>query len=120
MSDPHQDGLKIFVKRAYEDATPVDGYRVFVDRLWPRGRSNEILEVSQWARDIAPGAALRKWFGHKPERWEAFQQRYRHELDAEEPQQRMRRMRCLLADANRLPIPLVYGAKDEEHNRASL
>jgi uncharacterized protein YeaO (DUF488 family) len=76
--------LTIFVKRAYEDATPEDGYRVLVDRLWPRGRSKEILALGQWTRDVAPSAALRKWFGHKPTRWEAFQPRYRLELDAEE------------------------------------
>jgi uncharacterized protein YeaO (DUF488 family) len=107
--------LKIFVKRAYEDATPKDGYRVLVDRLWPRGRSKEILALGQWARDVAPSAALRKWFGHKPARWEAFQQRYRLELDAEEQQQRMR---SPLTEAKGQPITLVYGAKDEEHNQA--
>lgn len=114
---PHakRTSLKIFVKRAYEDATPEDGYRVLVDRVWPRGRSKEILTLSQWARDVAPSAALRKWFGHKPTRWEAFQQRYRLELDAEEQQQRMR---SLLAEAKEQPITLVYGAKDEEHNQA--
>lgn len=114
---PHakSKGLKIFVKRAYVDPAPDDGYRVLVDRLWPRGRSKEALTLDEWAPDIAPSAALREWFGHKPERWEVFQQRYRHELDAEEQQQRMRR---LLADAKGRPITLVYGAKDEEHNQA--
>lgn len=114
---PHakRKSLKIFVKRAYEDATPEDGYRVLVDRLWPRGRSKEILALGQWARDVAPSAALRKWFGHKPARWEAFQQRYSLELDAEEQQQRMR---SLLAEAKGQSITLVYGAKDEEHNQA--
>ena len=60
---PHakRKSLKIFVKRAYEDATPEDGYRVLVDRLWPRGRSKETLALGQWARDVAPSAALRKW-----------------------------------------------------------
>jgi uncharacterized protein YeaO (DUF488 family) len=105
----------IFLKRAYEDATPEDGYRVLVDRLWPRGRSKETLALGQWARDVAPSAALRKWFGHKPQRWEAFQQRYRRELDADEQQQRMRR---LLVDAQGQSITLVYGAKDDEHNQA--
>lgn len=115
MSHAKHESLKIFVKRAYEDAAPEDGYRVLVDRLWPRGRSRGTLALGQWARDVAPSAALRKWFGHKPARWEAFQQRYRHELDAEEQQQRMR---SLLAEAKGQPITLVYGAKDEEHNQA--
>jgi len=108
-------GLKIFVKRAYEDATPEDGYRILVDRVWPRGRSKETLALGEWARDVAPSAALRKWFGHKPARWEAFQQRYRRELDTDEQQQRMQ---SLLDDAKGQPITLVYGARDEEHNQA--
>lgn len=108
---PHakRKSLTIFVKRAYEDAAPEDGYRVLVDRLWPRARSKEILALGQWTRDVAPSAALHKWSGHKPTRWEAFQQRYRPELDAEEQQQRMR---SLLAEAKGQPITLVYGAKD--------
>jgi uncharacterized protein YeaO (DUF488 family) len=108
-------GVDIVVKRAYEDATPADGYRVLVDRVWPRGRSKEVLALGEWARDIAPSAALRKWFGHLPDRWEAFQQRYRGELDTEEQQQRLR---ALLANAKGQTITLIYGAKDEEHNQA--
>lgn len=115
MAHAKRTSLKISVKRAYEDATPEDGYRVLVDRLWPRGRSKQTLALGQWARDVAPSAALRKWFGHKPTRWDAFQQRYRVELDAEEQQQRMR---SLLAEARGQPITLVYGAKDEDHNQA--
>ncbi|SHJ36261.1 DUF488 domain-containing protein [Paraburkholderia terricola] len=115
MPHSNRDGLRIFIKRAYEDAAQGDGYRVLVDRLWPRGRSKERLALDQWARDIAPSTALCEWFGHKPERWEVFQQRYRHELDAEELRGRMR---SLLADAKGQPITLVYGAKDEEHNQA--
>ncbi len=108
-------GVNIFVKRAYEDATPADGFRVLVDRVWPRGRSKEVLALGEWARDIAPSAALRKWFGHLPARWDAFQQRYLDELSTEEQQQRLR---ALLADAKGQTITLVYGAKDEEHNQA--
>lgn len=106
---------KIFIQRAYEDPTPRDGYRVLVDRIWPRGRSKETLELDQWVRDLAPSASLRKWFGHDPKRWVVFQQRYRIELDAQEKQEQIQR---LLADANGRPIALVYGAKDEEHNQA--
>ncbi len=107
--------MNIFVKRAYEDATPADGFRVLVDRVWPRGRSKEVLALGEWARDIAPSAALRKWFGHLPARWDAFQQRYLDELSTEEQQQRLR---ALLADAKAQTITLVYGAKDEELNQA--
>ena len=107
--------VKIFIKRAYEDAAPQDGYRVLVDRIWPRGRSKETLALDQWMRDLAPSADLRKWFGHDPKRWEIFQQRYRSELDSEEMQEGMRR---LFAEADGRSITLVYGAKDEKHNQA--
>jgi uncharacterized protein YeaO (DUF488 family) len=106
---------KIFVKRAYEDATPEDGYRVLVDRLWPRGRSKAALELDQWVRDLAPSVGLRKWFGHDEKRWDVFQQRYRNELDSEEMRACIRR---LLSDADGRAITLVYGAKDEDHNQA--
>jgi uncharacterized protein YeaO (DUF488 family) len=115
MSHTKSKELNILIRRAYDDVTPHDGYRVLVDRVWPRGRSKETLALDQWARDIAPSAELRKWFGHEPERWETFQQRYRSEL-AEPAQQE--RMRSLVADAHGRTITLVYGAKDEEHNQA--
>ncbi|TAL92916.1 MAG: DUF488 family protein [Paraburkholderia sp.] len=106
---------KIVVKRAYENATSEDGYRVLVDRLWPRGLSKTALELDQWERDLAPSTELRTWFGHDPKRWDVFQQRYRSELASEEQQERMRH---LLAEADGRTITLVYGAKDEEHNQA--
>ncbi|NMM39133.1 MAG: DUF488 family protein [Glaciimonas sp.] len=115
MPHANRTQLKIFIKRAYEDAAPADGFRVLVDRLWPRGRSKETLELDQWARDLAPSANLRKWFGHAPKRWDAFQQRYRSELEAEEKQEGMR---DLLAAADGRSITLVYAAKDEQHNQA--
>ncbi|HJV00626.1 MAG TPA: DUF488 domain-containing protein [Burkholderiaceae bacterium] len=105
----------ILIKRAYDDASPDDGYRILVDRVWPRGRSRETLALAQWMRDIAPSDALRKWFGHDPQRWEAFQQRYLAELHTDE---QLQRMRSLLADAAGQPVTLVYGAKDPEHNQA--
>ena len=107
--------LQIFIKRAYENPTLEDGYRVLVDRVWPRGRSKVALALDQWASDLAPSTTLRKWFGHDPKRWEAFEQRYRSELASEEQQERMRR---LLSDSAGRPISLIYGAKDENHNQA--
>jgi uncharacterized protein YeaO (DUF488 family) len=106
---------KISIKRAYEDAAPADGYRVLVDRMWPRGCSKATLKLDQWARDLAPSPDLRKWFGHDPERWDHFQESYRSELRAEEQQERMQH---LLAEADGRAMTLVYGAKDEEHNHA--
>ena len=68
------------LKRAYDDPAPDDGYRVLVDRLWPRGRSKERLRLDDWARDLGPSTQLRTWFGHDPARWEEFRRRYRAEL----------------------------------------
>lgn len=107
--------MKILVKRAYEPAEPDDGYRVLVDRVWPRGRTREQLAIDEWAREIAPSAGLRKWFGHDPKRWPEFRQRYVDELHAAEQRRRLRELR---EAAGRGPMTLVYGAKDTEHNQA--
>lgn len=80
-----------------------------------RGRSKAALALDQWESDLAPSTTLRKWFGHDPKRWEAFEQRYQSELASEEQQERMRR---LLSDSRGRPISLIYGAKDENHNQA--
>ncbi|HEX6929181.1 MAG TPA: DUF488 family protein, partial [Gammaproteobacteria bacterium] len=70
----------IRLKRAYDAPSQGDGYRVLVDRLWPRGRSKADLALDEWCRDVAPSDALRKWFGHDPARWTEFRRRYRIEL----------------------------------------
>lgn len=102
-------------KRAYEPAAASDGYRVLVDRLWPRGVKKEALRVDLWAKDVAPSPSLRRWFGHDPGRFREFSERYRAELRADPA-------RALLAElvrrAGRGPVTLVYGARDEEHNGA--
>jgi uncharacterized protein YeaO (DUF488 family) len=103
------------IKRAYEEPERTDGYRVLVDRLWPRGVKKEALELDAWAKDLAPSPDLRRWFGHEPDRFHEFARRYATELRA--PQ-----ARTLLADlAHRAAVgtvTLVYGARDEEHNGA--
>jgi uncharacterized protein YeaO (DUF488 family) len=115
MSNTHNKHSTISIRRAYDEPSSEDEYRVLVDRLWPRGRSKETLKLDQWARELAPSTELRNWFGHDPQRWEIFQQRYRSELALEEMQQQMQ---LLLANAKGKPITLVYGAKDELHNQA--
>jgi uncharacterized protein YeaO (DUF488 family) len=105
----------VSIKRAYEDPAPEDGYRVLVDRVWPRGRTKEALAFDEWAKTLAPSAKLRKWFGHDPKRWHDFQQRYREELAG--PAQR-ERLKSLITAAGDRPLTLVYGAKDEQHNQA--
>jgi uncharacterized protein YeaO (DUF488 family) len=70
------------IRRAYEDPLPDDGYRVLVDRLWPRGVKKEALQLDLWAKDLAPSPELRQWFGHDPARFRDFAKRYRAELRA--------------------------------------
>jgi uncharacterized protein YeaO (DUF488 family) len=106
---------EIRIKRAYENKSPDDGYRVLVDRVWPRGRDRKALGLDSWARDLAPSNELRKWFSHDAARWDEFQQLYREELSSDARQEQMRQ---LLAAAKGHPITLVYGAKDTEHNQA--
>lgn len=105
----------IRVQRAYDEPTPDDGYRVLVDRVWPRGRSKQQLRLDAWARDLGPSAELRKWFGHDPARWAAFQERYRLEL-AEPGRAQM--LDALAERARHGPVTLVFGARDAEHNQA--
>jgi uncharacterized protein YeaO (DUF488 family) len=103
------------IKRVYEEAEPSDGYRAFVDRLWPRGLSKETFKFDAWYKDLAPSAELRTWFCHKVEHWEQFKDSYRSELHAPGQQARMRE---LLAAAGKQTITLLYAAKDTEHNQA--
>lgn len=107
--------LKVQIKRAYDAAAPEDGYRVFVDRLWPRGVSKADFKFDDWCKDLAPSPALRTWFGHKVEHWEQFRASYESELRSPE---QVTRMRELIAGASGALITLVYAAKDTEHNHA--
>ena len=84
---PTRDALihmspRIWIRRAYEPPSLVDGHRVLVDRLWPRGISKTELRIDTWARDVAPSDELRRWFGHDATRWNEFRTRYRRELEA--------------------------------------
>ncbi|WP_050727482.1 DUF488 domain-containing protein [Vulgatibacter incomptus] len=107
--------MSLRIKRAYEDPSPSDGYRVLVDRVWPRGKTKESVAIDVWMRDVAPSTELRKWFGHDPNRWADFRTRYLEELRHEPA----RALVAELADrASRGTLTLVYGAKDEEHNQA--
>lgn len=105
--------MSIAVKRIYEPATKADGYRVLVDRVWPRGVKKEDASLDVWAREVAPSTALRQWFGHDPARWEGFRHRYASELDA-----RAAFWQPLATRAERHRVTLLYGARDEEHNQA--
>ena len=105
--------MSIVVKRIYEPASKTDGYRVLVDRLWPRGVKKEDAALDAWAKELAPSTALRNWFGHDPARWEGFRHRYAGELD-----ELASFWRPLVVHAERHRVTLLYGARDEEHNQA--
>ena len=100
------------IKRIYEPANPNDGYRVLVDRLWPRGVSKERAALDEWAKDIAPSTDLRKWFAHDPQKWTEFTRRYRLELQGNPAWPELQ------AIARQKALTLVYAAKDEVHNEA--
>jgi uncharacterized protein YeaO (DUF488 family) len=101
------------LKRAYEPAAATDGYRILVDRLWPRGVSKAKAAIDAWMKDIAPSAELRRWFGHDPEKWREFRRRYQQEL-----QSRPDLVSEIATLASRRRVTLVYGAHDELHNDA--
>jgi uncharacterized protein YeaO (DUF488 family) len=107
---------KVLIKRAYEKYAKADGFRVLVDRVWPRGMTKEALHVDTWARDIAPSTPLRQWFGHDPAKWPEFRKRYKRELQSPDT---LQRVKDVIAQAGKVStITLVYSAHDELHNQA--
>ena len=105
--------MDVRLKRAYEPVATADGYRVLVDRIWPRGVTREEAHLDEWARELAPSTVLRRWFGHDPARFEEFRRQYTEELAAQEGKLRELRRR-----ARRETLTLVYAARDTEHNDA--
>jgi len=112
-SPPDDHSGEVRLKRAYEAPSLEDGCRFLVDRLWPRGVSQDSLALTAWLKDVAPTDALRRWFGHEVARWETFRRRYTEEL-ASRPEA-LRPLREALA---RGPVTLVYAARDPDHNQA--
>jgi uncharacterized protein YeaO (DUF488 family) len=105
--------LSVRIKRVYEPAEPADGYRVLIDRVWPRGISRERARIDEWDKELAPSTELRKWFGHDPARFDEFRRRYRDELRPHADD-----LDKLCTRAGKGPLTLVYGARDEQHNDA--
>lgn len=104
--------MTVALKRAYEPPADTDGTRVLVDRLWPRGVAKAGARIDLWLKDVAPSTELRKWFGHDPDKWPAFQQKYRAELKGSPALAELRKL------VRQGPVTLVYSAKDELHNDA--
>lgn len=105
--------MDVRLKRAYDPAAPSDGYRVLIDRLWPRGVSKQEAHLDEWEKDLAPSTELRQWFGHEPDRFAEFRRRYIDELRRQRP-----RLAELRRRAREGTLTLVYSAHDSEHNDA--
>ncbi len=103
----------IQIKRTYDSPARGDGRRILVERLWPRGMKKEALGADAWMKKVAPSTALRKWFGHRVERWEEFRRRYRDELDVD-PEA----WRPILDASKSGTVTLLYSAHDTLHNGA--
>jgi uncharacterized protein YeaO (DUF488 family) len=102
------------IKRIYEPAAEDDGMRVLVDRVWPQGITRFDARIARWDREVAPTIELRRWFGHRPERWEEFQRRYRSELTHNPAVTELRKL------GKAQSVTLLYAARDTQHNHATV
>lgn len=106
---------RIRTKRIYEPPSRDDGARILVDRIWPRGLRKEAASLDLWLKEIAPSTSLRKWYGHKPERWQEFKKRYEAELA-----DRQAELEQLIGFVRKGAVTLLYAAHDEERNNAEV
>jgi uncharacterized protein YeaO (DUF488 family) len=104
----------IKIKRAYDEASEDDGYRILVERLWPRGVTKERAALDLWLKDVAPSTDLRKWFHSHPDDWEEFRERYWRELNGKNDD-----IALLMKQAEESIVTLIYSARDREHNAAT-
>ncbi len=103
----------IRIKRAYEKPAKEDGYRILVDRLWPRGIKKETAKIDFWPRELAPSNELRQWYGHDPDKWGKFKRRYYAELDAQPA-----RVEELYEHVRKGTVTFIYSSKEERLNNA--
>jgi len=104
----------IRIKRIYEDSTKADGYRILVDRLWPRGVSKERAKADLWLKEVSPSDKLRKWYSHDPEKWNEFQKKYKIELkDKSDVLGKIKKI-----EKEKKVVTLLYAAKDEKRTHA--
>ena len=107
--------MNVHAKRVYEPAAAADGYRVLIDRLWPRGIAKKQARIDEWARELAPSDELRRWFDHRPERFEQFKKRYTDELRAHADS-----ISALRKRARTGTVTIVFAARDVEHSNAAV
>jgi uncharacterized protein YeaO (DUF488 family) len=106
--------MTIHIKRVYEPLSPGDGYRVLVDRLWPRGVKKETAQIDIWLQDVAPSSELRKWFNHEPGKWKEFVRKYSYELQVSTG---FKELKTLIGKHK--TVTLLYSARDPQHNQAA-
>ncbi|WP_077329412.1 DUF488 domain-containing protein [Virgibacillus siamensis] len=111
--------MPVQMKRIYEEASEDDGLRVLVDRVWPRGMSKEKAKLDHWMKEIGPSSELRKWFGHDPDKFDDFKERYREELGSGDQHEELRKLKELTKQ-NDKNVTLLYSAKDKKHNQARI
>ena len=105
----------IKIKRIYDPASPKDGKRILVDRLWPRGIKKDEAKIDEWLKDIAPSNELRQWFSHDPSKWEEFKKRYKKKLKNKSEMLEMIRVKAKIST-----ITLLFAAKDMGYNNAGV
>lgn len=105
--------MTILIKRIYESYAETDGYRILVDRLWPRGIKKEGAHIDEWLKEAAPSTDLRKWFNHEPVKWEEFRGKYLHELQGSDAAKQL-----LSLIKGHETVTLLFAAKDEHYNQA--
>lgn len=105
--------MDLVVKRVYDHPAADDGYRVLVDRLWPRGMSKDRAALDEWVKELGPSNELRHWFGHDVSKWDAFRQKYRTELEGAADL-----WRPIVEKAKSERVTLLFGASDSDHNQA--
>lgn len=106
--------MQIRLKWVYDSPGPGDGLRVLVDRVWPRGLKRSTARIDLWLREIAPSSELRKWFGHDPEKWSEFREKYFCELNANGE-----RVRELAEQVSRGRVTLLFGSREKRRNNAA-
>lgn len=105
--------MPVRIKRVYEPASPKDGYRVLIDRLWPRGVKRDKADIDVWHKELAPSHELRKWFQHDQAKWDKFKERYYAELEKQE-----QLVKQLRRQAETETVTIVFAAKDVQHSNA--
>ena len=108
---------QIFLRRVYDDPSPADGLRVLVDRVWPRGMTKSAAHLDEWIKDAAPSTPLRRWYGHRPERFTEFRRRYLAELADPQPAAAVNRLRELTRTRR---VTLLTATRDVDHSQAAV